>query len=788
MSSWVAGEPETNGGTATPPQLDQGFAAALRCHQAGELAQADRLYRGVLAIDPNHVESLHHLGIIALQTGRHADARDLIGKALGLNDRIPECHYHIGLALAMLGEMNQAAVHNRRAIELKPDYAEAHLNLGNVLKNQGRPREAAACYELALVSRPDFAEARFNLANVLCDEGRLDAAIGLYREALALRPGYADAHNNLGTALAAKGDLSEAVAHYQQALTLDPRLFDTYSNLASALLANGDAAAALAVVARALSSRETQRIKTRFIECVRALQSFPPAQEFRDLVRRALDEAWGRPGDLAACATALIRQGGNLRACIERAVGAWPQRLPPSDLLAAADLAAIAGDRLLQSLLQSTPVLDIGLERLLTSMRAALLEKAAAAGSGADLAPSEVGLWCALARQCFINEYVFDFPQPEWQQARRLGDALAAAAASSSQIPVLWPVAVAAYLPLHSVAGAQALLDRHWPEPVSELLVQQVREPAEEYRIRASLAALTTIEDQVSLMVRRQYEENPYPRWVRLPPESEPAPFDQYVRRQFPLAVYRPLGRSSVEVLIAGCGTGRHSIAVAQALVGAQVLAIDLSLSSLSYAKRKTTERGLRNIDYMQADILKLGSIGRKFDFIDSTGVLHHLADPWAAWRVLLSLLAPAGCMRIGLYSALARRDVKATMAYIAERGYGASADDIRRCRQELMNFAPGTPQRNVATSADFFSTSDCRDLLFHVQEQGVTIPAIKAFLKANELEFLGFELDARVLRRYALRFPEDPARSSLDAWHVFETENPYTFSDMYVLMVQKRS
>ena len=351
---------------------------------------------------------------------------------------------------------------------------------------------------------------------------------------------------------------------------------------------------------------------------------------------------------------------------------------------------------------------------------------------------------------------------------------------------MLWPVAVAGYFPLHSLPGAPALLDRDWPDPVTALLVQQVREPAEEAQLRAFLPALTAIDDDVSLMVRRQYEENPYPRWVRAP-ASEPATFDRHMRRQFPLAPFRPFDRRDIDVLIAGCGTGRHSIAVAQMLADARVLAIDLSASSLGYAMRKSREYGLRNIDYMQADILRLGAIGRTFDVIDSTGVLHHLADPWAGWRVLVSLLRPGGCMRIGLYSASARRDVTGTMAFIAERGYGRSADDIRRCRQEIMDFPADTPQGRITTSGDFFSTSDCRDLLFHVQQHGTTIPAIKEFLDANGLEFLGFELDARVLRTYAMRFPEDPARTNLDLWDVFEAENPYIFTDMYVFVVQKQ-
>ena len=74
---------------------------------------------------------------------------------------------------------------------------------------------------------------------------------------------------------------------------------------------------------------------------------------------------------------------------------------------------------------------------------------------------------------------------------------------------------------------------------------------------------------------------------------------------------------------------------------GVRVLAIDLSLSSISYAKRKTQELGLANIEYAQADILKLADISRTFDVIESVGVLHHLADPFAGWRTLLSRLRP---------------------------------------------------------------------------------------------------------------------------------------------------
>src|SRR5262249_16383310 len=154
------------------------------------------------------------------------------------------------------------------------------------------------------------------------------------------------------------------------------------------------------------------------------------------------------------------------------------------------------------------------------------------------------------------------------------------------------------------------------------------------------------------------------------------------------------------------CGTGQHPIEAAQQFAGASVLAIDLSLSSLAYAKRKTRELGRTNIEYAQADILKLGALGRSFDLIESSGVLHHLGDPFAGWRVLVSLLRPGGFMTIGLYSEIARSDVVAARAFIAERGYRPTAEDIRRCRQELIALDEGRRFRGITASGDFFSIS----------------------------------------------------------------------------------
>ena len=372
--------------------------------------------------------------------------------------------------------------------------------------------------------------------------------------------------------------------------------------------------------------------------------------------------------------------------------------------------------------------------------------------------------------------------------ASNLRNSLTVALAARAPVPVLWLVAVASYFPLNSLAFSSALLDSQWPEAVSAVLVQQLHEPAEELQLRGTLPKLTNIEDLVSLQVQRQYEDNPYPRWVKTAPAGEAGPFDEYLRQKFPLVPFEYQADSArTEFLIAGCGTGLHPIATAQRIQGAQILAVDLSLRSLSYAKRKALEMGLKSIEFAQADLLKLGNLERTFDVIECSGVLHHLADPWAGWRALLSLLRPGGFMRLGFYSALARRDVVRIRNHIADQGYGSAPAEIRRFRQTLMTTSQREQFGTILTSPDFFSTSTCRDLLFHVQEHRLTLDEIRVFLGENQLKFLGFEIENGVLQAYQQRFTADRAAINLEQWQIFENENPDTFGMMYQFWIRKK-
>jgi len=728
---------------------DEALISAVRYHQEGQLARAEELYRKILAADPDNANCLHLLGVIAHQMGRHEAAIDLIDKAISRDSGTPEFHYNIGLPLQAIGRLEAAIAHYRRAAALRPDYAAAHMNVGNALREFGNLDEAAVAYERVVALRPDHADGWNNLGVVRATQGKSEIAGVCYRRALASRPNHFEAHVNLGRLLYGAGDTAQA----------------------------------LNVVGRAFGIKETEELRALLVRCIRALDPAAGDEQLRAVVTRALIEPWGRPTELATISAKLIKLDSRIAQYITRAVDAWPRRLPAQELLGDDEFEVLCEDQLLRGLLETTPVCDVELERFLTGLRFALLEIVVTA-TAPEIDNNLLGLCSALAQQCFINEYVFVSSDREFDQAVELRDRLVFAVRSNAVVPAAWLAIVAAYFPLMSLPEADKLRSGSWPDAVNRLLVRQVAEPLQERDLQQSMPRLSTIDDEVSRAVRGQYEANPYPRWIKTAPVSRPETINRYLRNAFPLTFVNLEERDGVDILVAGCGTGRQSIEVAQRFAGARVLAIDLSLASLGYAKRKTKELGLTSIEYAQGDILNLGSVGRTFDMIETIGVLHHLADPVAGWRVLLSLLRPGGVMRVGLYSELGRPDVVAGRALIAERRYGSSADDIRQFRQELMVDHPALA-KDLVRRLDFFTVSECRDLLFHVQEHRLTIPQIEEFAEAHSLRFLGFEVDYRVREQYRRRFPKDVALTDLKLWHAFETESPNIFDATYQFWLQ---
>jgi predicted TPR repeat methyltransferase len=265
----------------TALNIDQSFQQAIEHHQAGRLQDAERLYRAILQVRPDHIDANLNLEalvmqnkLVALFTEGHfteaaalaqtmterfplngfgwmmsgmlfrrmaqsADALAYAQKGAALSPNYAAAHYNLGNILVELGRLDEAEASFRQALRAKPDYTEAHNNLGCILKNLHRLEEAEVCYRRTLQLKPDFAEAYNNLGVILNDMGRINEAEACYQRALQLKPDYAEAHNNLGLSLHKLCRLTEAEANFRRALQLKPDCAEMYGNLGGVLKDQG---------------------------------------------------------------------------------------------------------------------------------------------------------------------------------------------------------------------------------------------------------------------------------------------------------------------------------------------------------------------------------------------------------------------------------------------------------------------------------------------------------------------------------------------------------------------
>jgi predicted O-linked N-acetylglucosamine transferase (SPINDLY family) len=219
--------------------LSQTFEQALHLHRAGNLQQAELLYRQILQFDPHYAGALHLIGVIAHQVGKNDVAVNYIHQALRIHPDFPEALNDLGMVLLAQGKPAQATASFERALVLKPDYYEAYNNLGNSLKDQRIFERAIVNYEHALRLRPDYAEAFNNLGVALQSLGKIEDALSAYEHAFRLRPNFVEAFNNRGNALKMQGRLDEAVGNYRMAVRLKPDAPEPYNNLGATLKEQG---------------------------------------------------------------------------------------------------------------------------------------------------------------------------------------------------------------------------------------------------------------------------------------------------------------------------------------------------------------------------------------------------------------------------------------------------------------------------------------------------------------------------------------------------------------------
>lgn len=225
---------------------------AVAAHGAGNLSEAETLYREVLARDAEQPTALYLLGVMALQVGRPEVATGLIARSLERQPGNAEAQYNLGNAFLALGRQAEAERCFLETIRLQPDYVSAHYNLGNLQQNAGALDAAEESYRAAAHHAPGLGQAWCNLGLVLGEQGRLEEAVAAYRTGLDAVPTLAEGHNNLGNALSCLDRKQEALASYRDALSANPLFGTAYRNLGTTLQDVGEGAVAVLPFRRAL--------------------------------------------------------------------------------------------------------------------------------------------------------------------------------------------------------------------------------------------------------------------------------------------------------------------------------------------------------------------------------------------------------------------------------------------------------------------------------------------------------------------------------------------------------
>ncbi|WP_440933228.1 tetratricopeptide repeat protein [Candidatus Pelagibacter sp.] len=621
-----------------------------------------------------------------------------------------------------------------------PKHIFAWKVLAAVLKQTGRINESLIISQKTVQLDPQDAKAHNNLGIIMKELGRLDEAEASYKQAIKLKPDLAEAYSNLGFIMQELGRLEEACSAFAQAVNLKPDFTDAYANLAFVIK------------------------NVRFTSS--NIKFYPP------LIYLLNNGNYIRPSDLAPSILSLLKHDPIIKDLL------LEENFATNLKEANSIISRLDKLTLLHQIMRVCRLPDLRFEKFFLSMRSLFITNL----DNFEASPEFIHFLSSLSLHCFTNEYIYIEKDKETKLVKNLETEITETISRSEQPEAKKILCLASYRPLNQYNWFQKLKALDNLEEVKSRLIE---EPSTERETIKAIPILSEISDSVSSKVREQYEENPYPRWVKIG-----LPLKARLISEICSAKNLHLNSKSIQnevapnILVAGCGTGQHSIETASTFSDCQVTAVDLSLASLAYAKRKTSELGINNIEYLQADILNLNQLKKKFDIIESVGVLHHMDEPMVGWRVLTDLLKPNGLMRIGLYSELARLQITEVRKEITSQKVGTSDTDIKKFRQLLIN-SHNEHHQLLTKSSDFFSLSTFRDLIFHVQEHCFTIPQIKKCLNKLGLKFCGFE-NKEIISNFRNFHGKELDIYDLALWHQFEENNPRSFGGMYVFWCQK--
>ena len=194
--------------------------------------------------------------------------------------------------------------------------------------------------------------------------------------------------------------------------------------------------------------------------------------------------------------------------------------------------------------------------------------------------------------------------------------------------------------------------------------------------------------------------------------------------------------RDDLEILVAGCGTWQAA-KYALCHPGARVTGIDVSTTSLDHTERLSKKYNLTNLETRRLAIENAADLGRRFDLIVCTGVLHHLADPDEGLAALRSVLASEGAMYLMVYAPYGRTGVYLLQEYCRRLGIGTSAREIDDLAAVVEALPPTHPLATLLrNSRDALNADALADALLNPRDRSFSVPQVFDFVERNEMKF----------------------------------------------------
>lgn len=818
----------------------------LIAQRKGLFSEAIHYIEQAITLYPHAPHYYNNLGTLFLSQLQFKKAIEVLNKAIQIQGDFAEAHGNIARAYFQTHQLPMAIQHLTTATQLKPEFAEAYTLLGMAHHQQGLFEQAEAYYKQALQLKTNPFNAAEHLKNLQRDRqvstiltqafgafqsGDLKTAEPLLLQALQLNPAIIDTYHCLATIWKGQKkyhsaielykksleyapedprifdgigslylelkDYSQAIYYYQQAIQLDKTQASFYFNLAIAFFESNQIKAALdaCISSIHINPEHTQNMRL-FIQCLLQvnsgdIQHLLQSPIFIEAVNLAFDSKYINKQRIVFIVIELLKFDPLLQQYLSGSTTL--NYVECKEKWLKTNVLSQLKNSLFIKCLKYAIFTSNNLEFFLRNLRKFVLEASLKRLMDIQQLTEQkcMTFLIALSLQCLNNEYVYWCDPEEQQWVMSLKNEIANITwhkpTPEEQFKV---VLYSLYEPIRSLPFKAQITQsskQGWSQTFQDFIQNHLLNFEEEERIKETIEQLTPIQEATSQQVQNQYEENPYPRWISSDlqtPQNPPIVFKKY----FPHFDYpENLKQNSPDILIAGCGTGKQVVLSSTEFKQANILAIDLSQASLAYAIRKVKELNLPGIIFKQADILELNkqNTQQTFDIIESTGVLHHLKNPVQGWKNLVELLKPSGLMKVALYSQHTRHSLVQARQLIHHETI-KSSQDIRQARWTLIQ-KHQNEIKDILEWRDFYSLSECRDLLFHVQEHCFTLTEIIEILKQLNLKFIGFNLpNTGILASYKELFPDNPEADNLVYWNELELKNPDIFKSMYNFWCQK--